>query len=299
MRHAGRHGARPGAASRSRATRPSSSPRTSSPTGSAARSPSASGLAAAGLERARAFTWRRDGRAHGRRLPRGARPMSVSAVVVSHGHARELATLASGARAAGRRARRGREPAGLDAVGPSREGPGARERRARSGSRRTSTSASRRRPASGSLYSNPDVDRRAGRGRRAARLRLDAHPRCGIAGPRTRLARRPLAAVPATLPDRERHARPPDAAPAPLPTARAPDARTTTSTRTSTEPVEADWMLGAFLLLRRDDAGRDRWVRRGLPPLRRGHRPLLPRDASGLGALVRPRRRASRTTGRR
>ena len=47
-------------------------------------------LAAAGLERARLFSWRVGGRAHGRGLQRGTRTMSVSAVVVSHGHAAEL-----------------------------------------------------------------------------------------------------------------------------------------------------------------------------------------------------------------
>ena len=36
------------------------------------------------------------------------------------------------------------------------------------------------------------------------------------------------------------------------------------------------------------DARRARRLGRGLPALRRGHRPLLPRDAGGLGALVRP-----------
>ena len=47
------------------------------------------GLAAAGLERARLLV-ARVGRAHGRGLLGGARTMSVSAVVVSHGHAAEL-----------------------------------------------------------------------------------------------------------------------------------------------------------------------------------------------------------------
>ena len=36
------------------------------------------------------------------------------------------------------------------------------------------------------------------------------------------------------------------------------------------------------------DARRARRLRRGLPAVRRGHRPLLPRGEGGLGALVRP-----------
>ena len=70
-------------------------------------------LAAAGLERARAVLVAVGGRAHGRGLRGGARTMSVSAVVVSHGHAAELERSLAGARAAGRRGRRDREPARL------------------------------------------------------------------------------------------------------------------------------------------------------------------------------------------
>ena len=47
-------------------------------------------LVAAGLERARPFSWRATARADARRLPGDTRTMKVSAVVVSHGHAREL-----------------------------------------------------------------------------------------------------------------------------------------------------------------------------------------------------------------
>ena len=55
-----------------------------------------------------------------------------------------------------------------------------------------------------------------------------------------------------------------------------------------TEPVEADWMLGGSLLLRRAMLERARRLRRRLPDVRRGDRPLLPRGEGGLGALVRP-----------
>ena len=50
-------------------------------------------LVAAGLERARAFTWEASAESDGARVRGGARAMKVSAVVVSHGHARELETL--------------------------------------------------------------------------------------------------------------------------------------------------------------------------------------------------------------
>ena len=50
-------------------------------------------LAWAGLERARAFSWRATAEATVRGVPRGVRAMSVSAVVVSHGHAAEVEQL--------------------------------------------------------------------------------------------------------------------------------------------------------------------------------------------------------------
>ena len=75
---------------RSPATPPSGSRSTSSGTGSAARVAERERLAAAGLERARLFSWRETARQDARGLPGGARTVKVSAVVVSHGHAREL-----------------------------------------------------------------------------------------------------------------------------------------------------------------------------------------------------------------
>ena len=69
-------------------------------------------LVAAGLERARAFTWRETA---GARSPSTGRcsAVRVSAVVVSHGHAAELARSLPALAAAGRRARRRRQPARL------------------------------------------------------------------------------------------------------------------------------------------------------------------------------------------
>ena len=54
--------------------------------------------------------------------------MSVSAVVVSHGHARELETLVPVLEPQVDELVVVANTPGLDAVGPSREGPGARER---------------------------------------------------------------------------------------------------------------------------------------------------------------------------
>ena len=178
--------------------------------------------------------------------------MSVSAVVVSHGHARrardarsrvlapqvdELVVVAN---------RPGSVPHGLPAGVRVLENA-----RAAAARRRTSTSASPRRRASGCSSSNPDVVPERRRRRRAARLRRDARAlrdrrpahRSGRTG-RWQPTRRRFPTVSGTLVRRTPLRRL-------LPAARAPARRTTTSTRTSTEPVEADWLLGAFLLLRR------------------------------------------------
>ena len=90
---------------------------------------------------------------------------------------------------------------------------------------------------------------RAGRGRRAARLRLDAC-RCGIAGPRTvwpdgrwQPTRRSFPTVSGTLVRRT-----------PLRRLFPPLERQRAHYHLDedvAEPVEADWLLGAFLLLRR------------------------------------------------
>ena len=72
--------------------------------GRSGRSPTATALSAAGIERAKLFSWDGDGAADGGRLPAGARRMKVSAIVVSHGHAAQLEQSLPALRAAGRRA---------------------------------------------------------------------------------------------------------------------------------------------------------------------------------------------------
>ena len=70
------------------------------------------------------------------------------------------------------------------------------------------------------LVANPDAVPEAGA---VATLRdfMAAHPRCGVAGPQLTDPDGALAAVPAALPDRSRHARPAHAAPAAAAAARA------------------------------------------------------------------------------
>ena len=140
-------------------------------------------LAAAGLERARAFTWEATAEATVGVYVEALGAMSVSAVVVSHGHAAELERAAARARAAGRRARRGREPARLVADRAAGGRARDRERASALASPRTSTSASRRRPASWVLFANPDAVPEPGAVAALAAFAA-ARPRCGIAGPR-------------------------------------------------------------------------------------------------------------------
>src|SRR5207247_2049915 len=104
---------------------------------------------------------------------------------------------------------------------------------------------------------------------------------------RAPLPRRRPPALEAQLPDRARNPRPPHAAarrpapagaPAPpLPARRAPDRADTVGLAPRRLPLPPP----------RDARGAGR-LRRGLPPLRRGDRPRLPRRAGRLGALVRP-----------
>ena len=275
--------------SRSPATRRSSSPRTSSPTGIR--------RALAERERARGRRARaRAGLHAGRRRrapPSGStsrrsaderRPRSSSSAR-ARARARDARPRA---RAAGRRARRRREHAGLGAVRRSPpDGARARERAAAPARRERQPRHRGDERRVGALL-EPGRRPGAGRGRRAHRLRRRHASAAGSPGRARVWPDGTLAADAPELPDGQRHDRPPDAAAAALPAARAPARRTTSSTRTSTSRVEADWLLGAFLLMRRADARRARRLGRGLPALRRGHRPLLPRDARRLGALVRP-----------
>ena len=104
---------------------------------------------------------------------------------------------------------------------------------------------------------------------------MEAHPRCGVAGPAA--ASTPTARW---QPSRRRfptvsgHARPAHAAaPAPAP-GDAPASTTTTSTSGPTEPVAGRLDARRVPAPAPRDARRARRLRRGLPPLRRGHRPL-------------------------
>ena len=223
-----------------------------------------------------------------RGLPGGARAVRTAAVVVSHGNARELERLAAGARAAGRRARRGRERAGqrraaATVSAPDRERASARLRRQRQRAARPS------RRQSSSCSVNPDAVPHDGA---VAALRdvPRAHPRCRRRRAAHALSRRQPAAVAQALPDRCRHARPADAAP--------PAVRSVQACSAALPPRRAAVGAGAGGL----DARRlpacsgarcstsSAASTRG-SPLRRGHRPLLPGRAGGLGALVRARRR--------
>ena len=169
--------------------------------------------------------------------------------------------------------------------------------RGRSRSRRTSTSASPRRAASTSSTStrtrSPSLVPW-----QALVAFADAHPRCGIAGPQMRWpdgswqpSRRRFPTVRGTIvrrtPLRRLHA--------PYDTQRehyALDER-------PTEPVEADWMLGAFLLMRRtmldEIGGWDAGYRHYCEDIDLCYRAAH----AGLGALVRARRgRDARVRGR-
>ena len=175
--------------------------------------------------------------------------------------------------------------------------------RARSASPRTRTAASPRRAASSSLVANPDAVPEPDAVAALAAF-ADAHPRCGVAGPADALPGRDLAAVAPPLPDRRRDARPAHAA------ALAASARSSGSARhyhldeRPTEPVQADWMLGAFLLLRRtmldELGGFDAGFRIYGEDIDLCYRAAK----AGLGALVRagrgrPPRATTRTSDRR
>src|SRR4029453_5082624 len=99
------------------------------------------------------------------------------------------------------------------------------------------------------------------------------------------LERRQLAAVAAALPDRARHARAQDAA-APLATAVRAGARPLPARRAAGAAGGSRLAPGRVPAHAPLDARGARRLGRGLPPLLRGHRPLLPGDESGLGALV-------------
>ena len=173
--------------------------------------------------------------------------MSVSAVVVSHRHAAELERSLPSLAAAGRRARRGREPAGL---GGSRYPEGVR---VIENPRPLPLAANVNRgiaatPGHSSLL-EPGRCRRRRCGRRTGRLH-GARPRCGIAGPQMlwpdgtwQPSRRRFPTVSGTIVRRT-----------PLRKLYPPYERQRDHyllDERPNEPVQADWMLGAFLLQRR------------------------------------------------
>ena len=185
------------------------------------------------------------------------------------------------ARAAGRRARRRREL-------PAARRPPGRADRERAAARLRGQRRTRDRGHEGAVSSSRT--RTPGRARAVADLRASpSAPALRDRGPPAALPRRALAAVAAPLPDRERDARPADAAAAAL----RPEKRQRAHYLLDERP---DGAGPGRLDARRvpapaaRDARRARRLRRGLPPLRRGHRPLLPGREGRLGALVRARR---------
>ena len=221
-----------GAASRSPATRPSSSRTPSSPRASGRALAERDRLVAAGLERARAFSWAATAGARSR-VYREALGREVSAVVVSHGHAAsssarcrrslpqvdELVVVANMPGSVGRlpaRRARARERAAA---------PARRERQPR-----------HRRDARASSCCSPTPTRSPSRDAVAALAAfMDARAALRRRRPADALARRRVAAVAPALPDRRRHARPPHAAARALPPSSA-SAPTTASTSARPSP---------------------------------------------------------------
>ena len=239
----------------------------------------------AGLERARSFTWEATARRTVRVYVEALGDEGVSAVVVSHGHAAALETL-------------------LPLLAPQVDEllvianlPGSLPAELPPSTRVLENTAPRRLAANvnlgvaatadGSCCSRTPTRARPERGRGAPRLRGRTRA-CGVAGPRTiypdgtwQPSRRRFPTVGGTLVRR-------------------------TPLRRVFPPLERQ--RGHYLLdetsgARRGrldarrlpapaprDARRARRLGRGLPALRRGHRPLLPRHARRLGALVRARR---------
>ena len=174
--------------------------------------------------------------------------MSVSAVVVSHGHAAELErSLAALAPQVDEVVVIANLPGSVGTAAARR--PRDRERAAAAAGRERQRRRSPRPRAAYVLFSNPDAVPDDGAVAELAAF-METHPRCGIAGPQIRWpdgtwqpSRRRFPTVGGTIVRRTplRRLSPPyenqrehyllDEVP--------------------TEPVEADWMLGAFLLQRR------------------------------------------------
>src|SRR5437764_1725900 len=224
------------------------------------------------------------------RRPRAPRWRSTGSWCEHRGprrHARtgsRLGALPDRARASGRRARRRREPPASGR--PPEERAADRERpsaglRCECQPRRQGDGRGVRRDR------QPGYGPRTGGREGLTRLRLRArslrHRR-----PAAALSGRALAALSAPLSDGNRHARPPD--PASLPAASLRAAARPLPARRATAQTRAGGLDARRLPAdAARDAGRAGRLRRTLSALRRGHRALLPRGESRLGALVRAR----------
>ena len=192
--------------------------------------------------------------------------------------------------ASGRRARRGREHRRELGAVPGRH---RLTTRVRSASPRTSTWAWRERRPSCRAARTPTRSRPRAQSRRCAlswrRLPRAASPGRAWSIPTARLSRRAAASRPS--PARSSGGRR-------CAWCRSVKSATSLPPRRAvpTEPVQADWMLGGFLMLRRRDARRARRLRREVPPLRRGHRPRLPRWQAGWSGGTSRRRSCGTST---
>ena len=205
-------------------------------------------LARAGLERARKFSWRTDRRADGRRLSGGS----------EHGErlgggrlawaCRRARGLAARPRATGGRDRGDREPAGLRLAGAGRRSRDREPEAALTGGQRERRH--RRHVRSARALRQPRRRCRAGSGGGAPRGDGGA-PSLRDRRPADPVAGRDMAAVAPPISDGLGNDRPPHAAAEDLPAVRDGSGSTICSTSGPTEPVPADWMLGAFLLQRR------------------------------------------------
>ena len=181
---------------------------------------------------------------------REALAVKVSAVVVSHGHAAELEhSLPALAPQVDELLVIANVPGSVPPSLP----PGvarARERASRSRSPRTRTSARRETEHELVLIANPDAVPEPDA---VALLRsfMEEHPRCGVAGPQMLYGDGTWQASRRSFPDRRRDPRAPDAAAARSFRRSRWQRRHYLLDERPDEPVPADTMLGAFLLLRR------------------------------------------------
>ena len=190
-----------------------------------------------------------DRRGDRRGLRRGARPMSGFGGRRLARARRGGRDAAARARAAGGRARRDREPPGLGSASAPSRGARPRERPSPAARREREPRHRRDERRVGRLRQSRRRSRRPARSQRSSAFG-ETRDRCGIAGPRTvwpdgswQPSRRRFPTVRGTIVRRT-----------PLRRLRSPlegQRHHYLLDETSTTPVEADWMLGAFLLMRR------------------------------------------------